>query len=281
LTKRRRIFFVVITALIIVSILLVSAGAETDNAYWEGSDIYLLLEYGKESNSAVDNAIVKVKFDYDVNRIYLLFMITVDTFNNIALSGLQMSFNSLGTITFSGDSDQSFDNENYYSSMETKFDKNTKTILFDVVVGIKSGIPDNINMKVRFTDTDGVQSNDFNQNITPKVANSCENSLNSSDEKTKKLKSTKAEKVKTAKSGTTKKTKENGDNEESESSSQQAQQVLGSDELNDPQVSVDDDKKTLVWVAGAAAAAVGVGAGCTVGIRKRITAKNKEGAEKK
>lgn len=97
----RRSFKIIIILMIISAILCSSAStalAISDNALWEDAELCPFLEAGEESNSDLCFAAVKVKYDRSINRIYLLFTLEFNEFNNIESCGVIMNFNGMGNI---------------------------------------------------------------------------------------------------------------------------------------------------------------------------------------
>ena len=97
----RRSFKIIIILMIISAILCSSAStalAISDNALWEEAELCPFLEAGEESNSDLCFAAVKVKYDRSINRIYLLFTLEFNEFNNIESCGVIMNFNGMGNI---------------------------------------------------------------------------------------------------------------------------------------------------------------------------------------
>ena len=101
--EMRRSFKIIIILMIISAILCSSAStalAISDNALWEDAELCPFLEAGEESNSDLCFAAVKVKYDRSINRIYLLFTLEFNEFNNIESCGVIMNFNGMGNMRY-------------------------------------------------------------------------------------------------------------------------------------------------------------------------------------
>lgn len=166
----RRSFKIIIVLMIISAILCSSVStalAISDNALWEDAELCPFLEAGEESNSDLCFAAVKVKYDRSINRIYLLFTLEFNEFNNIESCGVIMNFNGMGNIKMMCDGTADYDSNVYFAELEDELhDVHSKNVLLEITVGIKSGVPENVVMNVNVIDTNGVKSNTYNVDIT-------------------------------------------------------------------------------------------------------------------
>jgi hypothetical protein len=168
--EMRRSFKIIIVLMIISAILCSSVStalAISDNALWEDAELCPFLEAGEESNSDLCFAAVKVKYDRSINRIYLLFTLEFNEFNNIESCGVIMNFNGMGNIKMMCDGTADYDSNVYFAELEDELhDVHSKNVLLEITVGIKSGVPENVIMNVNVIDTNGVKSNTYNVDIT-------------------------------------------------------------------------------------------------------------------
>ena len=285
----RRPFKIIIVLMIISAILCSSVStalAISDNALWEDAELCPFLEAGEESNSDLCFAAVKVKYDRSINRIYLLFTLEFNEFNNIESCGVIMNFNGMGNIKMMCDGTADYDSNVYFAELEDELhDVHSKNVLLEITVGIKSGVPENVIMNVNVIDTNGVKSNTYNVDITEDeepIGYADEAAIMDSGERDAKVKTAKVRttKIKTTKHKTTKhkttkrkttkpkksRTGKATDND-SENEDEMSQAVIDSGIGNE--VEINNRRKKLMLALGVAATLVAVAAGCTAGIKNR------------
>lgn len=285
----RRSFKIIIILMIISAILCSSVStalAISDNALWEDAELCPFLEAGEESNSDLCFAAVKVKYDRSINRIYLLFTLEFNEFNNIESCGVIMNFNGMGNIKMMCDGTADYDSNVYFAELEDELhDVHSKNVLLEITVGIKSGVPENVIMNVNVIDTNGVKSNTYNVDITEDeepIGYADEAAIMDSGERDAKVKTAKVRttKIKTTKHKTTKhkttkrkttkpkksRTGKATDND-SENEDEISQAVIDSG-IGD-EVEINNRRKKLMLALGVAATLVAVAAGCTAGIKNR------------
>ncbi len=285
----RRSFKIIIVLMIISAILCSSVStalAISDNALWEDAELCPFLEAGEESNSDLCFAAVKVKYDRSINRIYLLFTLEFNEFNNIESCGVIMNFNGMGNIKMMCDGTADYDSNVYFAELEDELhDVHSKNVLLETTVGIKSGVPENVIMNVNVIDTNGVKSNTYNVDITEDeepIGYADEAAIMDSGERDAKVKTAKVRttKIKTTKHKTTKhkttkrkttkpkksRTGKAADND-NENEDEISQAVIDSS-IGD-EVEINNRRKKLMLALGVAATLVAVAAGCTAGIKNR------------
>lgn len=282
----RRSFKIIIILMIISAILCSSVStalAISDNALWEEAELCPFLEAGEESNSDLCFAAVKVKYDRSINRIYLLFTLEFNEFNNIESCGVIMNFNGMGNIKVMCDGTADYDSNVYFAELEDELhDVHSKNVLLETTVGIKSGVPENVIINVNVIDTNGVKSNTYNVDITEDeepIGYADEAAIMDSGERDAKVKTAKVRttKIKTTKRKTTKhkttkpkksRTGKAADNDsENEDEDEISQAVIDSGIGNE--VEINNRRKKLMLALGVAATLVAVAAGCTAGIKNR------------
>lgn len=277
--EMRRSFKIIIILMIISAILCSSAStalAISDNALWEDAELCPFLEAGEESNSDLCFAAIKVKYDRSINRIYLLFTLEFNEFNNIESCGVIMNFNGMGNIKMMCDGTADYDSNVYFAELEDELhDVHSKNVLLETTVGIKSGVPENVIMNVNVIDTNGVKSNTYNVDITEDeepIGYADEAAIMDSGERDAKVKTAKVRttKIKTTKRKTTKpkksRTGKAADND-NENEDEISQAVIDSG-IGD-EVEINNRRKKLMLALGVAATLVAVAAGCTAGIKNR------------
>lgn len=257
--------------LLLISAVIVSytfnSGAISDNGLWEDSKLCVFLEADGESNSDLCFAAVKVKYDRSIHRIYLLFMLEFNDFNDDLLSGVIMNFNGMGEVTVMSDGTAEYNDNVYFAELNDELaDNNSMNILLETTVGIKAGIPDNLVMDVRVVDTNGVKSNTYSVDISEETEEETElDGEADSTEKTGKTTKAKTTKQKTTKVKTTRSKKSTTQNDDSEDD--EPQTVINT--YSGEAVTSDNGRKRLTLALGAAAAVIAVAAGCAAGIKNR------------
>ena len=285
-------FVALLIALAILCSATFGASAISGNGLWRDSTECPILDANEEANNDLNFAAVKVRYDYQINRIYLLFTFEFEEFNDINSCGVIMNFNGMGNIKM-------MCNSVYFAELEDELhDASSKNVLLEATVGIKSGIPDNVIMDLIVIDTNGVKSNTYEVDITEEIEeqedNPGEETKKSSAEKTTKEKTTKVRttKIKTTKKKTTKrktakrkttktkktrtkkaKTNKDEDDDDDYYDEDDSQVVIDSDIDNN--IEINNRRKKLMLALGAAAAIVAIAAGCAAGIKNRK--KDKDG----
>ena len=277
-------FVALLIALAILCSATFGASAISGNGLWRDSTECPILDANEEANNDLNFAAVKVRYDYQINRIYLLFTFEFEEFNDIDSCGVIMNFNGMGNIKMMCDGTAEYNNSVYFAELEDELhDASSKNVLLEATVGIKSGIPDNVIMDLIVIDTNGVKSNTYEVDITEEIEeledNPGEEIKKSSAEKTTKEKTTKVRttKIKTTKTKKTrtKKAKTNKDEDDDEDyyDEDDSQVVIDSDIDNN--IEINNRRKKLMLALGAAAAIVAIAAGCAAGIKNRK--KDKDG----
>lgn len=281
----RRTFKIFIILMMISAIFCSSASltfAISDNALWEDAELCPFLDAGEESNSDLCFAAVKVKYDRSINRIYLLFTLEFEKFNDIEACGVIMNFNGMGNIRVMCDGTTEYDNNVYFAEFGDELhDVHSKNVLLETTVGIKSGIPENVIMTVNVIDTNGAKSNTYDVDITEDeepTDDPDENIGRNSAERAVKVKTTKVRttKIRTTKYKTSRsrKSKTYKDDKEDSDDEGESSQVIVYSGIND-NIEINNKRKKIMLVLGVAATVVAVAAGCTAGIKNKK--KDKDG----
>ena len=163
-------FVALLIALAILCSATFGASAISGNGFWRDSTECPILDANEEANNDLNFAAVKVRYDYQINRIYLLFTFEFEEFNDIDSCGVIMNFNGMGNIKMMCDGTAEYNNSVYFAELEDELhDASSKNVLFEATVGIKSGIPDNVIMDLIVIDTNGVKSNTYEVDITEEI----------------------------------------------------------------------------------------------------------------
>lgn len=268
--------------LLIVSILLsvyVGTSAISDNGFWEGSKLCYFLKPGTESNNDLNFAMVKVKYDRSINRIYLLFMMEFSDFNDENSIGVIMNFNGMGEVSVFADGTADYDSDVYFAQLDDELaDETTMNVMFETTVGIKSGIPENIIMTVSIFDTNGAKSNVYNVDISEETEPDSETDeiAGNSARKTTKPKTSRTTKFKTQKTTKAKTTKAKSSKAKTEDKDLGENNIYSVDSGIESNVTFSNRRKKAAVILGIAATAAAVAGGCAAGIRSR----KKDGGQK-
>lgn len=249
MNRCRKIIVIAVAVAVIINAFSVISLASMDEQFWDKSQIYTVIEEREKSNCAIDCAICKVLFDNSSNRIHLLFMLSLDSFADENLCGIQLDFNSLGKIKLMKNGENEYNDAVYFAELDTKADSVSKTLYLEVTVGIKQGIPQSLNMSVIFTDTQGVNSNTYKLDISP--AEIPASSEDKADGKTKKSKTAVSKTTKTKKAKTSKSTK--AESEKADNGLPSAEEV---NVFDSPVYEDNSDKKTVIIAASAIGGAI-------------------------
>lgn len=193
------------TAILTVSLNLAVSAEKVNLDSWNtDSTLYDVLDTDSESNSAVEYAFLRVKYDRPSNRIKLLFMLELDSFTDEKNAGVTLSVNGDEKITLHLDGSSEYNEDKYFAQINSVSDPMSKTLCIEVTLGIKKGIPETVNLEFNVYDTEGIASNTYTVDITETVEEDTTTSSQSEPGKTSKTTKIKTTKVKTTKTKTTK-----------------------------------------------------------------------------
>lgn len=283
----KRFFILLISALFILSLSLSSFCAAPDISDWFDAETYEILSDGSQSNSAVDCVILKIKRDYDSNRLHMLFMVEMSSFNSEENAGLKIRFSNIGTVKIMCSGESEYDDELFFAEINgTLSDVRSKTLFIETTVGIKDGIPDDLILDFTVYDTDGIASNTFSADISVESEDAEAEGQNDGDDdedsengkkkttkkKTTKKKTTKKKttKKKTTKKKTTKKnsSKQGNDDDEEfnyyDSDSENADIILDGED----RIESRNERRTVLITCAASMIACLIG-GCAVFIANK------------
>lgn len=224
------------------------------DAWNTDSTLYDVLDYGTESNCAVEYAFLKVKYDRPSNRIRLLFMLELSSFSEEENAGVTMSVNGDEEITLHLNGFSEYNKDKYFAEIKSISDPRTKFLYLEVTLGIKQGIPEKVLLDFNVYDTEGVASNTYSIDITE---NTVVADTTSQTEKTKKSTKTKTAKTQTK---TKAKTSTSATVAVTEQTSEETQATLTADEHNNSDTRVNE-KNIIAIIAAVALAASCIGAG--------------------
>lgn len=205
MVRFKKLLALLCTAILAVSLNLAVSAEKVNLDSWNtDSTLYDVLDTDSESNSAVEYAFLRVKYDRPSNRIKLLFMLGLDSFTDEKNAGVTLSVNSDEKITLHLDGSSEYNEDKYFAQINSVSDPMSKTLCIEVTLGIKKGIPETVTLEFNVYDTEGIASNTYTVDITETVEEDTTTSSQSEPGKTSKTTKIKTTKVKTTKTKTTK-----------------------------------------------------------------------------
>ena len=121
---------------------------------WDGASVYKLVD--GESNCGVNFGLVKAKFDYEGNAVYLCFNFIDPEFASDNVSaGVSITVDNSATFEISASEGTRYDNVAPYSFEGAIFVDENHGANCEIRVGIKSGLPEQIDFDARFIDAHG------------------------------------------------------------------------------------------------------------------------------
>lgn len=205
MVRFKKLLALLCTAILAVYLNLAVSAEKVNLDSWNtDSTLYDVLDTDSESNSAVEYAFLRVKYDRPSNRIKLLFMLGLDSFTDEKNAGVTLSVNGDEKITLHLDGSSEYNEDKYFAQINSVSDPMSKTLCIEVTLGIKKGIPETVTLEFNVYDTEGIASNTYTVDITETVEEDTTTSSQSEPGKTSKTTKIKTTKVKTTKTKTTK-----------------------------------------------------------------------------
>ncbi len=127
---------------------------------WDGATVYRLVD--GESNCGVDFGVVKFKFDYENDALFMCYLFN-DPDLTVENTEAGICLNIEGSSTFEVTAADGFftENINPYSFDGSVFIDKNQGATCEIRVGFKSGLPEFIDCDVRFIDSQGFYSNHY------------------------------------------------------------------------------------------------------------------------
>lgn len=186
-------FAALLCAVILFFTLCASAQAVDIGDWNTDSTLYEILNADGESNCDAERIFLRVKYDRSSNRIKMLFMLEFSEFHSEENAGVTLSINDGEKITLRLNGENEYNKDKYFAETDVRTDPRTKTLLFEVTLGIKQGIPENVRLDFNIYDTQGVASNTYCADITEAEAST----VTQTDSEKTKIKSTQTRTKKT------------------------------------------------------------------------------------
>ncbi len=158
--KRLSIFFVIFALCFsaFINSYSISIDGYDDGSEWENAETQIILN--GESNCKVNFGLVKFFTDPEINTLYLCILFTepgIESDNSNAGVSIQIDDSDIFIVNVKSDTPQ-YNVDKYYFESSVIVDDNGG-ITCEARIGIKHGLPDIINGKLRFYDSDGSPSN--------------------------------------------------------------------------------------------------------------------------
>lgn len=192
-------FAAVFVAMICTFSMSFRASAKTiDLIEWnEYENLVMVAEEGVPSNSSLENAQLKVRHE-EGNRMVMFIMLTFSKEIDGGSPAVRFSLNGGEEIFFNFDGETEYNEEEYYLEVVSESDSVSR-VMFEVIFGVKDGIPEKKEMKFIFRDPDGIPSNTYTVNLSSEADSSPEEVPHEDRTQSKTDKNNKTQTEKTAK----------------------------------------------------------------------------------
>ncbi len=117
------------------------------------------------SNSDLKSAQLKVKYDYPSNRMIMFFMLSFSPFTEEDFPEIRFCLNGGDELAVNLNGETEYNEEEYYLEFTSKVDYRSGNVWFEVVFGVKDGIPEKRELTIVFFDPSGVPSNTYTVNL--------------------------------------------------------------------------------------------------------------------
>lgn len=154
-------FAAVFVAVICLFLIPFQVSAKTiDYLEWnEYEDCVMVAEEDVPSNSDLKTAQLKFRYE-EGNRIVMFIMLTFSGNEGEEDPRVRFSLNGGEEISFNLNGETEYNEDKYYLEVVSESDSRQR-VCFEVIFGIKDGIPDNKELKFIFEDPNGVPSNTY------------------------------------------------------------------------------------------------------------------------
>ena len=207
----RKLILVLMTVFLVAAFPASGFAQSINLAEWNQlEETIVLAEDGVNTNSGLKNALMKVKYDYPSHRMTMLFMLRYNSFTDGENIGMSFNINGGDEIVLHLNGSLEYNEESYFAEFLTASTPTAGVVYFEIVLGIKEGIPEQQLLTAKFYDPDGVVSNTLTADLTPQEepAHGEETSVRTT--RTNKSKVTGTKNPGKEKSTTTKKTEKDG-----------------------------------------------------------------------
>ncbi|MBQ8784293.1 MAG: hypothetical protein IJZ57_11045 [Clostridia bacterium] len=130
------------------------------NAEWSESAIYSF-ESPEGFNNKVTFAYIRVIPEASANQLFLCVSMRVSEVTDAQNSAVLLSFSGGEEMRLNGDGSSSYNTDLYNVDYAMSYDEGAANIVYEIMLGVKHGIPSESPINVRLCDCDGVPSNVF------------------------------------------------------------------------------------------------------------------------
>lgn len=195
-----------VATVIALSVICHASAKQIDFAEWNNhEEVFVIADEDVPSNSGLDFAQLKVKYDYPSHRMRLFFLVKFNSFGEEANPGVRFAFNGDEEVSINLNGEAEYNEDKYYLDFISHTTPENGVVYLEITFGIKEGLPEEKVLSVTFTDPEGILSNTYTVNLTEgEPTDSGEEPTNEEESKTQKTTKTKTTKQKTTKTKTTK-----------------------------------------------------------------------------
>lgn len=160
----RRIISFVTAGIISLCCVLNCTAVEFDgvphNSEWMDSTVWSF-ENPDGFNNGVNFAYIRIIPNESANQLFLCISMRVDELTDAGNSAVLLSLNSEDEIYLKGDGDSPYNTDLYNIEYAMSYDEGASNIVYEVMLGVKYGIPADSTLTVRLCDCESIPSNAF------------------------------------------------------------------------------------------------------------------------
>lgn len=152
----KRFVAVFVTMVCTFSFSFQSSAKTIDVLEWiENENLTMVADPNIPSNSGLKFAQLKVKYDYPSNRIIMLFMLSFSPFTQEEFPEIRFRLNGGDELSVNLNGETEYNAQEYYLEFISKADYSSGNVWFEIVFGVKDGIPERRELTVVFYDPSG------------------------------------------------------------------------------------------------------------------------------
>lgn len=178
----KRFVAVFVTMVCTFSFSFQSSAKTIDISEWiENENLTMVADPNIPSNSGLKFAQLKVKYDYPSNRIIMLFMLSFSPFTQEEFPEIRFRLNGGDELSVNLNGETEYNAQEYYLEFISKADYSSGNVWFEIVFGVKDGIPERRELTVVFYDPSGVPSNTYTVSLNDETEPSSEEPANKAE----------------------------------------------------------------------------------------------------
>lgn len=165
-------FAAVFVAMIsLFSMMLHSSAKTIDVPSWNKyENLVMVAEAGVPSNSALNGAQLKVRYE-EGNRMVMFVMLSFSGDGEVGNPAVRFSLNGGEELSFNLNGETEYNEEEYYLEVVSESDSASR-VVFEVIFGVKDGVPDEKEIKFIFVDPYGIPSNTYSVSLGSEAGSS-------------------------------------------------------------------------------------------------------------